>query len=412
MDSSRHCTTPKVCGSYCDAWNNPDNPENQGDSDDEGGEGSGEEGEGSAAGSDAASDEDAEAEVANSDDGNNDAAVAGDGDGELEDIEMPDVLNTDGESEDDEDGDDDDDMDSIFDALDNEAPAEEKEGEEKDRAPPSDGDVEANDWYDSEDEANQLWFEATHKVIQPEPLAEYKFVGYPFTKAPWADKNLQVIVKLANIHLTPEKPSYPGGSWHIEGQLNERIVATALYYYDNENITDSHLAFRTACNAESLCENFGYAQSDHAPFATIFGANPGLDEHSTVLEFGKVLTREGRLLVFPNVMQHRVGDFRLADPTKPGHRKIVALFLVDPETPVISTANVPPQQMHWGASVPRVVESRLPPEVAEMVYSHVQCPFKLDEAKKLREELMDERRAIDKHANKAFNYGDFSFCEH
>jgi hypothetical protein len=30
---------------------------------------------------------------------------------------------------------------------------------------------------------------------------------------------LQVIVKLANIILTPEKPGYGGGSWHIEGKL-------------------------------------------------------------------------------------------------------------------------------------------------------------------------------------------------
>jgi hypothetical protein len=28
--------------------------------------------------------------------------------------------------------------------------------------------------------------------------------------------NLQVIVKLDNVHLTPEKPAYDGGSWHIE----------------------------------------------------------------------------------------------------------------------------------------------------------------------------------------------------
>ena len=28
---------------------------------------------------------------------------------------------------------------------------------------------------------------------------------------------LQVIVKLANIVLTPEKPNYPGGKWHVEG---------------------------------------------------------------------------------------------------------------------------------------------------------------------------------------------------
>lgn len=29
-------------------------------------------------------------------------------------------------------------------------------------------------------------------------------------------EKLQVIVKLANIHLSPEKLSYDGGSWHIE----------------------------------------------------------------------------------------------------------------------------------------------------------------------------------------------------
>jgi len=33
------------------------------------------------------------------------------------------------------------------------------------------------------------------------------------------EEGLQVIVKLANIHLTPDKPTYNGGSWHVEGQL-------------------------------------------------------------------------------------------------------------------------------------------------------------------------------------------------
>ena len=28
---------------------------------------------------------------------------------------------------------------------------------------------------------------------------------------------MQVIVKLANIVLTPEKPEYGGGTWHVEG---------------------------------------------------------------------------------------------------------------------------------------------------------------------------------------------------
>lgn len=38
-------------------------------------------------------------------------------------------------------------------------------------------------------------------------------------KSEFDDKGLQVIVKLANIHLTPEKPEYEGGTWHVEGQL-------------------------------------------------------------------------------------------------------------------------------------------------------------------------------------------------
>ena len=33
------------------------------------------------------------------------------------------------------------------------------------------------------------------------------------------DKTIQCVVKLANIVLTPENLEYPGGKWHVEGQL-------------------------------------------------------------------------------------------------------------------------------------------------------------------------------------------------
>ena len=57
-------------------------------------------------------------------------------------------------------------------------------------------------------------------------------------------RTLKVIVKLANIELTPEKPYYNGGAWHVEGMGNEAIVATAIYYYSQENVTPSTLSFR------------------------------------------------------------------------------------------------------------------------------------------------------------------------
>lgn len=46
-------------------------------------------------------------------------------------------------------------------------------------------------------------------------------------------------------------------------------------------------------------------------------------------------------------MQHRVSPFTLSDPTQPGHRKLLALFLVDPGRRIISTAYIPPQQQDW-----------------------------------------------------------------
>ncbi len=48
----------------------------------------------------------------------------------------------------------------------------------------------------------------------------------------------QVIVKLANIILTPSNPEYKGESWHVEGMQNEHIVASGMYYYDSHNVSN------------------------------------------------------------------------------------------------------------------------------------------------------------------------------
>ena len=39
-----------------------------------------------------------------------------------------------------------------------------------------------------------------------------------------------------------------------QGQLNEHICASALYYYDEENITPSYLAFREGVDRDILME--------------------------------------------------------------------------------------------------------------------------------------------------------------
>jgi hypothetical protein len=89
------------------------------------------------------------------------------------------------------------------------------------------------------------------EVLCKPRLPEPHFEDVDYTPVPgkrlidkFRKSGLQVIVKMASIELTPQKPCFPEGSWHVEGLMNEHICATALYYLDSENITPSSLSFR------------------------------------------------------------------------------------------------------------------------------------------------------------------------
>lgn len=78
-------------------------------------------------------------------------------------------------------------------------------------------------------------YEATRKVKIPEP-GEFKIPEpedgrvQPINfRTDFCHRKLQVIVKLANIELMPEKPTYEGGSWHIEGQLVSLFYLPSLF---------------------------------------------------------------------------------------------------------------------------------------------------------------------------------------
>ena len=194
---------------------------------------------------------------------------------------------------------------------------------------------------------------------------------------------------------------------------NEHICATALYYYSNENIKDSSLAFRQQSSTETV-NDIEYEQDFHDWLPAVFGCEQGGPGLQVV---GSVETREGRLLTFPNILQHQVQPFSLVDPTKPGHRKIVALFLVDPHFKILSTANVPCQQMDWWrehiAQLGDTRLDRLPLELRDAVFDGVDdFPFSLHEAKHLRLKLMDERKAFVLRHDEAFEGSEFSLCEH
>ncbi|MGA5329573.1 DUF4246 domain-containing protein [Streptomyces griseoincarnatus] len=234
--------------------------------------------------------------------------------------------------------------------------------------------------YEAWEEAEEAWYDNRRPVLPDAPVFTPPQVPEGSDRVSLRGRKLQVIVKLATIHLTPDNPEYAGGSWHVEGMLNERIVSTGLYYWDSENITESRLGFRTALDDPE------YAQDDHNGLREVYGLE---NEGALNQLLGSAATPEGRCLAFPNVLQHRVSPFRLQDPTRPGHRKILAFFLVDPSQTIVSTSDVPPQQP-WA-------------ETSTMT---------LEQAKAYREELMKERKFfVDEH-NEQMYEREFSLCEH
>ena len=121
----------------------------------------------------------------------------------------------------------------------------------------------------SDYERRYQWEHSTRVLRHPEPgsydSSERSVEAKINLRRQFKDTGLQVIVKLANIELSPNKPEYQGGSWHIEGQMNERICASALLYYDSENVTESFLAFRQSAEGDQQLEMKAYDQVSKFP---------------------------------------------------------------------------------------------------------------------------------------------------
>ncbi|KAH6854748.1 hypothetical protein B0I37DRAFT_362937 [Chaetomium sp. MPI-CAGE-AT-0009] len=314
---------------------------------------------------------------------------------------------------------------------------------------------------DDDEEYQELverWYEVREPVQIRPPAFSTSRVDYAVEptktlREMFKDTGLQIIVKMASIELTPENPEFSPGGWHIEGQMNEHIVGTVLYYLDSENITDSHLDFRTFTTSYQQ-DDFEVGQGSFGWMESIYGASLGCGYGSQCLQnYGSVLTPPGRLLAFPNVFQHRVSGFRLADPSKPGHRRFIALWLVDPLTRIISTANVPPQQASWWADkafgapgkgnnavsgIPPEItqllverglvghqlaealdagktgEPKLPHELLAMVRKELGdgLPMTREEAEEHRLKLMNSRSAFQDEARNKWKEETYSFCEH
>ncbi|KAH7402048.1 hypothetical protein DE146DRAFT_452216 [Phaeosphaeria sp. MPI-PUGE-AT-0046c] len=308
--------------------------------------------------------------------------------------------------------------------------------------------------YNGEDIAQYKWMVLRQPKL-PEP--EFKDIEYAPKSGRrlidlYRESGLQIIVKMASIELTPSKPTFPTGSWHLEGQLNEHICGTALYYLDSENIEDNHLSFRMMTPSDlGYDSKYAVGQQSFSWMEAVFGTALSGGQDACVQNYGSVKTKQGRLLAFPNTLQHKVSSFGLIDPTKPGHRRFIALWLVDPGKRIVSTANVPPQQLSWyaddllganaaarkealenlPAELVTILQERgvvgsdgndgknamLPEELMDMVRGFVDAdghalPMGLEEAQEHRLKLMAERSKHADASEENWESRTYNFCEH
>ncbi|KAJ7729113.1 hypothetical protein B0H14DRAFT_3518369 [Mycena olivaceomarginata] len=195
------------------------------------------------------------------------------------------------------------------------------------------------------------------------------------------------------------------GSWHIEEWPTNTSLLSGIYYYDEENITEARLSFRVPTQQPEYHAH----REDHDCVYTLYGfASQGW----CVQELGEMITKEGRTLSWPNQYQHRVSPFKLSDPSRPGHRKILAIFLVDPMIKHIPSATaVPPQQAEWASTA--LQEAVPPTEVVDLVKGQLPTTFMtLKEAGEYRLALMEERTVfVEKYEDTACGV-QMNMCEH
>lgn len=166
------------------------------------------------------------------------------------------------------------------------------------------------EYYETEEERAEAMLEAKWQAVRkprlhPIPFNNVSYIPQSGKRLAdrYRDSGLQIIVKMASIELTPEKPEFPVGGWHIEGQMNEHICATALYYLDSENITDNSLSFRMQTSYHINDDNdYPVGQGAYHWMEAVYGTNLGGGGSPCLQNYGNVQTRQGRLLAFPNVL--------------------------------------------------------------------------------------------------------------
>ncbi|KAI7820232.1 hypothetical protein BX661DRAFT_133176, partial [Kickxella alabastrina] len=111
--------------------------------------------------------------------------------------------------------------------------------------------------------------------------------------------NLQAIVEIHNVYLTPEDSECTLLQWQADCSNLESIIATAMYFYNAENSNSSELVFREFIGK---CPEI----SDRSEQIRTLGLGDTLYGQSYCIQRAdKVNIKDGRCICYPNVYQYQ-----------------------------------------------------------------------------------------------------------
>jgi len=226
---------------------------------------------------------------------------------------------------------------------------------------------------------------------------------------PLKGKQIQVIPKIVTYHLNPGQ-EYEG-VWHVEGMSHENIVATGLYILNrSQSLTGGELMFKRQYTSEEsghFMINVPQGRNRYANKMILQGWQP----------LGKLKTPQGRFIVFPNSHAHKLTKLENLGK-EPATRTIIVFFLVHPDVKLISTGDVPSQNWTMNQKeVKSLMEKQMEiwglasdecESALQEILGFVKWGFTIDEAKKHRLKLMEER----KYNKQTWNIREVELCEH
>ncbi|KAK6357559.1 hypothetical protein TWF718_001867 [Orbilia javanica] len=229
----------------------------------------------------------------------------------------------------------------------------------------------------------------------PETLENVKLEG----------RTVKVIVRMMDAMVTSKAPWFTGGGWRVEGVKNESIIASGIYCYEQENVSEFGLSFRQPFSGSHDDPSLDYGDKE-APFY-------GIDHNMACQEIGNVELREGQGIAFPNIFHYRMWACCRLDESKPGHVKLLQFLLCDPSgVDIPTTRTVPVQQPEAreekiNAFRERCV-GRLPMELIYEIEQYIPPAIPEEEAKeycqKIKEDGLEWMECIIKMGGNASYY--------